>query len=182
MCFLWKGVQMRNNESLITILKADLSRIITPTLKSFLKCYFFTRGGVFRFTVWFRITMCVKSNKLLKWLFPVVYIVYRHYTYKYGVHIDTNIPIGKGLLIVHGDGVHINCNQIGDNFTIYQNVTIGVDKTGKPIIGDNVTIFPGAVVSGGIEIRDGCIVGANSFVNKTVDSGLRVAGVPAKCI
>lgn len=173
---------MRNNDGLTALLKADLSRITTPTLKSFFKCYFFTRGGVFRFTVWFRIVVYVKNKKLLKWLFPVVYMIYRHYTYKYGVHIDTNIPIGKGFLVVHGDGVYINCNKIGSNFTIYQNVTVGVGKDGKPTIGDDVTVFPGAVVSGGMELKDGCIVGTNSFVNKTVDTGIRVAGVPAKRI
>ena len=37
---------MRNNDGLIALLKADLSRITTPTLKSFFKCYFFTRGGI----------------------------------------------------------------------------------------------------------------------------------------
>lgn len=85
-------------------------------------------------------------------------------------------------MIVHGDGVYVNCDRIGDSFTIYQNVTVGVDAGGKPSIGDNVTIYPGAVVVGKIMLNNNCIVGANSFLNKTVSEGTTVAGVPAKRI
>lgn len=168
--------------TLSELIYSDLSRITKPSLKSFIKSYFFTRGGVFRFTVWLRIVSYIKTKKSLILFYPAAYLIFRHYTYKYGVHIDSNITIGKGLMIVHGDGVYINCNEIGDNFTIYQNVTVGVDAGGKPSIGDNVTIYPGAVVVGKIMLNNNCIVGANSFLNKTVSEGITVAGVPAKRI
>lgn len=145
------------------------------------KLLFYT-GGVFRFTVWLRIVSYIKKKKSLTLFYPAAYLIFRHYTYKYGVHIDSNITIGKGLMIVHGDGVYVNCDRIGDSFTIYQNVTVGVDAGGKPSIGDNVTIYPGAVVVGKIMLNNNCIVGANSFLNKTVSEGTTVAGVPAKRI
>lgn len=168
--------------TLVELIYSDLSRITEPSLKSFIKNYFFTRGGVFRFTVWLRIVSYVKKEKILRLCYPVAYLIFRHYTYKYGIHVDSNIEIGKGLMIVHGDGVYINCNKVGNNFTIYQNVTVGVDTSGRPNICDNVTIYPGAVVVGEICLNNNCVVGANSFLNKTVDEGTTVAGVPAKRI
>jgi len=107
-------------------------------------------------------------------------LVFRHYEYKYGIHINTNIPIGKGLLIVHGDGIYLNCSSIGENVTVYQNVTLGSNrgKDGIPKIEDNVTICVGAVCVGDIVLGEGCTIGANAFVNISVDAGRLAVGVP----
>lgn len=51
-----------------------------------------------------------------------------------------------------------------------------------PIIEDNVTVFPGAVITGNIILHEGCVVGANSFVNKDVEAYTVVAGASAKQI
>lgn len=53
---------------------------------------------------------------------------------------------------------------------------------GVPTIEDNVTIYTGAVVVGNITLHKGCIIGANAFVNKDVESNCLVAGIPAKKI
>lgn len=172
-----------NTMKLIKTLKKDFSRIATPSLWNFIKFYTFPRGGEFRYIVWFRIMQKVKQNKLSKILLGIpTYIIHRHYEYKYGIHINTNIEVGEGLFIVHGDGVHLNCSKIGKNFTCYQGATLGAGKGGIPVVYDNVTVYTNAVVVGDITLNNGCSVGANAFVSVDVPENAVVAGVPAKII
>ena len=136
---------------------------------------------MFRYIFWFRLLQKCKRSKPLIILLPVVYLISRHYEFKYQIHANSNIEIGSGLKIVHGDGVHLNACVIGKNFTCYQGVTLGA-KGGLPRIGNNVTIYPGAVVVGPVTLNDGCVIGANAFVNKDVPEGEIWGGVPAKKI
>lgn len=129
-----------------------------------------------------RITRAWKQNKLLKFIAVIPWIIYRHEEFKYGVHISSNIEIEQGLLVVHGDGVYINTEHIGKNFTVFQNVTVGISKGSVPIIEDDVTIMPNAIVYGGVRLSKGCTVGANSVVNKDVAPYTTVVGAPAKMI
>lgn len=163
-------------------LQADLARLAKPTWKNFLIQYFFPRGGTFRYIFWFRVMQCLKGNAFLKVLSMPVYLIFRHYEYKYGIHMNTNIPVGKGILIVHGGSVFVNCSKVGENVTIYQSVTLGtnIGETAIPVIEDDVTICTGAVCVGGITLGKACMVGANAFVNKTVEPGTIVAGIPAR--
>lgn len=86
--------------------------------------------------------------------------------------------LGKGLFIQHGDSTIIHAHKVGDNLTIYQNVTIGDSGKGYPTIGNNVTICTGAVVLGPIHVGDGAIIGANASVVKDVPSDAVI--VPAR--
>lgn len=52
----------------------------------------------------------------------------------------------------------------------------------KVVIEDNVWIGAGAVITYGVRIGTGSIIGANSVVNKDVEPYTVVAGVPAKII
>lgn len=90
--------------------------------------------------------------------------------------------LGGGLLIIHGFSIIISCKRIGSNCTLFQQVTIGASNTGVPDIGDNVTIYCGAKVLGGIRIGDDVLIGANAVVVSDVPSHCIVAGVPAKII
>jgi serine O-acetyltransferase len=100
------------------------------------------------------------------------------------IGFDLPLYLPAGLVLPHPYGVVINSNSlIGANCTIYQNVTIGSDKHGNvPVIGNNVTIFPGAVLIGNIKIGDNCIIGANTFINKNFGANLVIAGNPARII
>ncbi|MEZ2718727.1 serine O-acetyltransferase EpsC [Niallia circulans] len=93
---------------------------------------------------------------------------------KFKVPHPTGIVIGEGTII-------------GKNVCIYQHVTIG--SSGKknelreyPHIGDNVTIYAGAKIIGGIKIGDNSIIGANSVVNKDIPANSVAVGIPAKII
>lgn len=125
------------------------------------------RGTGVGFDVWFRILQWSRVNKICRVIIgPLDYLIQRHYEYKYGIHANANIYVGKGLHIKHGDSVHLNCDYIGDNFTIYQGTTIGAKHGEKPIILDDVTVYTNSVVCGGIILHDGCSVGAMSYMEK----------------
>ena len=90
--------------------------------------------------------------------------------------------IGKGLLLHHGFSSMISARLIGDYCHIYQQVTIGNGKNGIPSIGNNVTIYPGAKVVGGITIGEDVISGANCVVTKDIPPHSIVAGIPGQII
>lgn len=102
---------------------------------------------------------------------------------KYGMEIAKNSEIGTNLRIEHYNGIVFGLGtKIGDNCTVYQQVTIG-QKNGKyPVIGNNVTIYPGARILGGITVGDNAIIAPNSVVIHDVANDDTVAGVPAKSI
>lgn len=102
------------------------------------------------------------------------------------LQIDTpSNRIGTGLMIWHGFSTIINADRIGDNCTIWHQVTVGNkldDGECKPIIEDNVKICTGAIVIGNIHIGKNSIIGAGSVVVKDVPDNVIVAGIPAKVI
>lgn len=165
-------------------LREDLKRITLhdPSIRDYLRWYFFPQGNTFPYIVWFRIVQKLKRDSA-KIFVVLPYLILRHYEFKYGIHANTNIDVGEGLLIYHGDGVYLNCRSIGRNLTVYQSVTFGSDANKKiPIVKDNVTVYTGAVLCGDIIIDNDSTVGANAFVNKDVAAGTKVAGVPAHII
>lgn len=82
--------------------------------------------------------------------------------------------IGENFWIPHRYCV-VNAEKIGRNVSILQGVTIGDNHKGnRPIIGDNVVIYPNAVVVGGINIGNNVYIGAGSFVNFDVPNGSTV--------
>ena len=106
----------------------------------------------------------------------------------YSCDISFKIQVGQNLRLPHqGLGVVIGPEAvIGDNVTIYQNVTPGAKDNGgqysAPEIGDNVTIGAGSVILGGIKIGPNVKVGANSVVLDDVPADCVVAGVPARIV
>lgn len=107
---------------------------------------------------------------------------------RYGCEIAPYATIGSGLFLPHSVGIVIGHEVVmGDNCEIFQNVTIGsnrkeLDGRFMPIIGNNVSIGSGAVVVGPIIIGDNVVIGANSFVDKSIPSNVVVAGCPAKIL
>ena len=166
----------------ISLIISDLKRIEKPSIVSFLKWYIIPKGTAFPFQVWYRLMYAVNQNRAVKYTIGViVYLKYCRMERRYGISLDSHIKIGYGLKIVHSQGTFINCEQIGNNFTIYQNVTTGYDtQLKRPVVEDNVTIYPGAVVTGGIVLHSGCTIGCNSYVHHDVRQNSLVAGLPAK--
>lgn len=94
--------------------------------------------------------------------------------------------IGGGMTIWHGNSTIVFAEEIGENFTVYQQVTIGRGKTinGKdiPTIGDNVTVYAGAIIVGGVHIGNGVSIGAGAVVVKDVPENAVVVGAPVRII
>lgn len=107
-----------------------------------------------------------------------------------GIEIHPAARIGKNFMIDHGMGVVIGeTTEIGDNVTLYHDVTLGgttvFDKHGKlcmkrhPTIGNNVVIGSGAQVLGPITLGNDCKIGSNAIVIKDVPANTTVVGFPA---
>lgn len=92
--------------SLIEYIKSDLERITEPTFKNFLKEYFSPTSICFRYVVNLRVVQAAKkANTLVKYIVGgPAYLRLIQKENKYGIHTNTNIPIGRGLHIVHAGG------------------------------------------------------------------------------
>ncbi|SKC87709.1 serine O-acetyltransferase [Maledivibacter halophilus] len=104
-----------------------------------------------------------------------------------GIEIHPGAKIGKRFFIDHGMGVVIGeTTEIGDDVTIYQEVTLGGTgkDTGKrhPTIGNNVVIAAGAKVLGPFKVGDDSKIGSGSVVLSEVPPNCTVVGVPGKIV
>nr|WP_314522791.1 serine acetyltransferase [uncultured Lelliottia sp.] len=105
-------------------------------------------------------------------------VVCNHITYGVKRLGAKNAFIPHPLGIVIGKGV-----SLGYNCVIYQNVTLGVkniDSTKYPVIGNNVTLYAGALIIGEVKIGDNSIVGAGCLVTKDVPPNMIAYGNPMK--
>src|SRR5579883_2341143 len=94
------------------------------------------------------------------------------------------IEMFTGISIPHTAPITINGNAvIGRNCIVAHGVTIGSsgrgEKSGTPVIGDNVFIGTNAVVIGKIVVGDHARVAPNSLVIDNVAERTTVMGVPA---
>lgn len=90
--------------------------------------------------------------------------------------------IGEGLVLIHGFSTIINCESMGRNNIIFQQITIGWNKGKTPVIGDGCVFGCGCKVLGGIEIGNNVTIGAGAIVLKYVPDNAIVAGNPARII
>ena len=108
-----------------------------------------------------------------------------------GIEIHPGAKIGKNLFIDHGMGVVIGeTSEIGDNVTIYHNVTLGgiapsINANDQrnvkrhPTLEDNVVVGSGAQILGPVVIGKNSLIGANAVVTKNVPEKSIMVGIPA---
>jgi serine O-acetyltransferase len=103
-------------------------------------------------------------------------------------HVDiTDATIGPGMHISHASTIYIGDVQIGRNFSLGHNVTIGIGhqagKVGFPkSIGDNVWLGTGTVIAGVITIGNKVTIASGSILSKDVPDNALVMGNPARVI
>lgn len=103
------------------------------------------------------------------------------------IDIHPGAKIGRNFFIDHGFTVIGETADIGNNVTIYQNVTLGgtnptngVGGKRHPTVKDNVIIGSGAQVIGPITVGDRARIGANAVVTDDVPEGATMVGLKAR--
>jgi serine O-acetyltransferase len=82
--------------------------------------------------------------------------------------------IGGGFTIIHGFATAVGAESIGNNCSVYQQVTIGGTIHGAPKLLDNVIVSAGAVIIGNITIGNNVVIGANATVFRDVPDNCTV--------
>lgn len=164
-------------------LKAELDSIMErdPAARSRWEVYFLYSGF-----------KAVRAYRRANWLLRhnrkfLARLVSQRARRRTGIEIHPGATIGRGLFIDHGMGVVIGeTAEIGDNCTIYQNVTLG--GTGKdhgkrhPTLGDNVLVGAGAKVLGPFKVGDNARIAAGAVVLDEVPPNATAVGVPARVV
>jgi serine O-acetyltransferase len=109
-----------------------------------------------------------------------------------GADIHPGAVIGRHFFMDHAVGIVIGeTAEIGDDVTLYQNVTLGgvspsvdsasqVNRKRHPTIRNRVIIGSGAQILGPITVGEGARIGANAVVVKDVPPGVTMVGVAAR--
>ena len=110
-----------------------------------------------------------------------------------GIEIHPAARIGSGFMIDHGMGVVIGeTTEIGENVTLYHDVTLGgrkmYDENGHklekrhPTIKNNVIIGSGAQILGPITLGNNVKIGSNAIVIHDIPDNCTVVNKPAYII
>ena len=155
-------------------IKEDLPK---KSFRTFLRCYFYSAG--FRVLLNHRIGKFLFYNRFMFSRQIALYYKYKLVS-KRGCDISYTAQIGKNVCFPHAIGV-----IIGNNVKIWQQVTFGShgklgEKLEYPIVKDNVKIFAGAKIIGGLTIGEDSMIGASSLINKDVPANSVAYGIPFK--
>jgi len=136
---------------------------------------YIAESRAFRTLVYYRLSHCASAP--VKLVLPLLRGVWRpHPTLIF--HPDS---LGPGCFILHGDSTMVGAKSIGQNFVVGQHVVVWYRGQNElPTIGDDVSIYVGAIVIGDIRIGDGATVGAGAVVASDVPSGATVVPLPAR--
>ncbi|MGF6451606.1 serine O-acetyltransferase [Pseudomonas sp. ILQ215 TE3946] len=138
----------------------------------FQKC---RRSNRYRYIFWFRLAYVLhaQGNKFWKRRGK---LLNEKISREFNVEIMLGATIGEGLWIAHPTGIVITSHaEIGKNFKIWQNCTIGIKGQSddiKLVIGDGVRVHAhSCIISDNLALGDNVVVGAGSFINKSVPAG-----------
>ena len=117
----------------------------------------------------------------LRGWFPVARLLLLTGVVLFSAEIYPQAQIGPGLIVAHPMGIAIGAGVVmGNNVKVFKNVSVGTvgfkdpDRDGFPVIGSNCTLFDGAKLFGPITLGDGCRVGANALLMRSIPAGSTV--------
>lgn len=139
--------------------------------------------AIYRFGMW----ADSLPNKFLRIPMWVLYRLLKLPLRRYNIHLWAGRGgprIGAGLKLTHPTNVMIGSGvEIGEDCLIFHDVTLGTGQIpGTPKIGNNVDIYPGARVLGGVTIGDRSMVGANCVVTRDVPPESIILTAPSRVI
>ncbi len=169
------------------VIKSDLTRYGSGNdRKAFIKHYIKDEG--FKYVFWWRFAEYSSRAGALRYiLYPLLKLVHRHLSYKFGISIPIGVKIGPGFYIGHYGNIVISGDAVlGRNCNISQGVTIGQANRGKykgtPVIGDEVYMATGSKIIGGIKIGNNALISANALITQDIEENAVCVGVPAEVV
>lgn len=130
----------------------------------------------------------MSKERFKNWKQPKIEDRKLHQKYYFLVHhkekleIGKNTDIGAFTYINAKNGVKIEKNvQIGSHCSLYSVSTID-NKEGKIVIKENARICTHCTIMPGVIIGKNSIIGAHSFVSKSIPDNTIAYGIPAKII
>ena len=116
----------------------------------------------------------IKEMKLTKYSWLVQHVKNLDLGYKTDIGAFTYIN-AKNKVVIE------DYAQIGSHCSIYSFSSIG-EKNGKVVLKKNCKIGAHSTVMPGVTVGENSIIGAHSFVNKSIPDNVLAFGVPAKII
>ncbi|VVQ06505.1 hypothetical protein PS910_04372 [Pseudomonas fluorescens] len=140
--------------------------------KIFKKC---RQSNRYRYIFWYRLAYVLHAQGNKFWRRRGK-LLNEKISRKFNVEIMMGATVGEGLWIAHPTGIVITSHAyIGKNFKIWQNCTIGIKGQHDNVvlvIGDGVRVHAhSCIISDNLTLGDNVVVGAGSFLNKSVPSG-----------
>jgi serine O-acetyltransferase len=97
--------------------------------------------------------------------------------------IGRGAEFGPEFVLIHSQGVVINTAVRGGRGVYLEHqVTIGAEKGGAPVLGDNVFVGAGAKILGAIRIGSNVRIGANAVVLDDIPDNCTAVGIPARVV
>jgi len=124
-------------------------------------------------------------NKIIGFPVKIIHFIFDYFI-KAVYHVAIDADIGPGFYVGHIGNIYIGPTKIGANFSVTHNVTIGVGHTGGkegvPIIGNNVWVGTGSVISGAIKIGDNVTITSGCILSRDIPDGCLAAGNPGRVL
>lgn len=138
----------------------------------FQKC---RRSNRYRYIFWYRLAYVLHAQGGKFWKRRGK-LLNEKISREFNVEIMLGATMGEGLWIAHPTGIVITSHaEVGKDFKIWQNCTIGIKGQSddvKLVIGDGVRVHAhSCIISDNLELGDNVVVGAGSFINKSVPAG-----------
>lgn len=128
--------------------------------------------------------ICTGRLSFLQFPLAVIYQVARFLLVVFcKISILESARISPGVFLSNQGNIVLGARSVGPGGVIAENVTVGVGLQGvQPVLGANVTIGPGSVVFGAIEIGDDVVIEGNTILCKNIPGGFWVGGNPPRIL